>query len=183
MYSRGVIDPPYVGDAQSYDVRYSGFSVLWASSLAPSASSVSDSTFEDFYKKKRSVKEWDRKYSMVMAPDQETARKCQGFYDEDKDFFVSSTPKYIDPILERPDRLAIVLRQLAPTPRFYKNSTLWLKHFCDETNGCKDPSYIKEVMGDYYPQIQWYYCNTKTGETTKVVKDFPQEFGKPVPLD
>lgn len=183
IYSRGFSQPPYVGDVDNYDVRYTSFTVLWVSALSPLASSVSDMTLEEYYKGKQGGGEWDRKYTLAMASSPEVANKCQGFFQDSTDYFISSTPTYIDPQLTRPDTLGIILRQLAPTERFFNHSTQKIDADCRPEGKCRDPTYIQSVMGKFYPRVDWFYCNTKTGEMTNVVKQFPPQFGNVPPRE
>ncbi len=158
--ARSLSQGPKISKWQDYEVRYASFSAISLIQGGPTCDTLDDAAFTRFYEPKQSGEEaWDRSFSFVAAED--PARTCE-LYNKDEDLFLSTS---LDGAPQ--DYWGILDRQLIPkTNRDFlpDRSNGYARIQCAEdprNDACVDPHYLNQVMGEYYPSIQWYLCDDK----------------------
>lgn len=106
------------------------------------------------------------------------ASKCKGLYNPEEDLYLTTTPVTLSGNVSRPASLGVCVRHLMATPRF-KKSAQAAKEACLKEKQCDSPKFLQSVMQEYYPLVQWYQCNSKTGEMIPFNKKFPASYGEP----
>jgi hypothetical protein len=156
--SRNLFTDPKIANYEDADVRYMSFSSIALVSGGPTMDTLDDAAFLRFYEPQQPEGEaWNRSYSFVVADDPE--RTC-GLYNASQELFLSTV---LDGKLQ--DYWGILDRQLIPKTqrtRLPDRSNGYARLQCADASAldaCVDPDYLKYVMEDYYPRIQWYTCD------------------------
>ena len=166
--ARNLFADPKIGNWEEYECRYASFSTIGLVAGGPTCDTLDDAAFLRFYEPKQPEGEvWDRTFSFVAAEDPE--RTC-GLFNATEELFLSTsldgTPQ---------DYWGILDRQLVPKThrtRLPDKTNGYARLRCADSvdnDACVDPDYLRTLMEDYYPDIQWYTCDEK-GVLEKVEK-------------
>jgi len=190
----GTTNPPYVGDPDSYDVRYVSISTVNPAAWQPTLDGIIDEQLVQLQLKQQQQQATpgvaskaqnpavpstpliaspsDRKhltFRIVAAPEEELARDC-GLLDEDS-IFLSTVP--VDASVKRgikraPDLLAFVYRQVLSRKQVTgddDNSVSQMKEYCANLGkACYNNQVYDGIMGNTYPRITYYGCDPDTNK-------------------
>jgi len=155
-----------VADVASYDVRYVSLEVGDLLPPQPTYNSISWVEMQDYY-----GKDWDHSFHVIGATSKDLLAACHVALDEKKTMYI---PFYADKVKSPPIFPTVIMRQQLVTERVLGTpsrsySIEQLADDCKEGNKCQDPGYIKNKMGEYYPELHVYKCDRKTGQLTPFV--------------
>jgi hypothetical protein len=103
----------------------------------------------------------DRTYSIVFAVNESIARAC-GLYDPDFQMFLAFNDTYNYGLL--PTRMpSLIYREVLGSG---DRSLVRVREACTAANRCHDGNFIRDVMGDTYPQLDVWQCDPETGQVT-----------------
>jgi hypothetical protein len=181
---------PSFDKPRKYDMRYQSISSVAAIAGAPTINTLTAKDIELFYtgevakNLKTTTHEWydEQNYSIVFASSKAIASKCLGSeYVDDEDMFLTTT---FDGIIQ--EHWGTVFRQviskyqrtgLEDQSAAYAIKTCGEKSETDDFNYCTSPEYLEEIMGSFYPHIDYFKCNTITGEM-ELLKDDMSQYNK-----
>ncbi|TFJ83175.1 hypothetical protein NSK_005510 [Nannochloropsis salina CCMP1776] len=126
----------------------------------PTMDTIDDGAITRFYEAQTPRGEtWNRKFSMVVGDDM--TRTC-GVYNASTDLFLSNSFKG-----SQVDFWAILNRQLVPKAthtnaidQSFGSARLICSAQDRAADACRNPGVLKEVLGKYYPKVQWYTCGS-----------------------
>jgi hypothetical protein len=178
--------PPF-DKPRKYDMRYQSISSVAAIAGAPTINTLTAKDIELFYTGevaedlKATTHEWynEQNYSIVFASSKGVASKCLGSeYVNDKDMFLTTT---FDDIAQ--EHWGTVFRQVISKYQrtgLEDQSVAYAIEKCrektetDDFNYCTSPEYLEEIMGPFYPKIDYFKCNIITGEMELLTDDMSQ---------
>jgi len=159
---------PKIHQRNKYDARYISISSVDLSLPGNTYQSFSDSDMNAFYTEK-SDGEWDRQYDIIGSENIELAKACN-LIDEETQMFLPFQRNGIN----SPEVPSIFYRELIATSTLNNEaaqSVADVKRACADNELCRDPEYSRNIMGEYYPEIEIFKCDAKTGVATKIVRE------------
>merc|ERR1719498_24091 len=159
---------PKIHQRNKYDARYISISAVDLSLPGNTYQSYSDTDMKSFYESKNGI-EWDRNYDIIASENIELAKACN-MIDEEKQMFLPFDRAGIN----KPEVPSIFYRELIATSTLTgvpAHSVADVKRACANNELCRDPNYLKDLMGQYYPEIEIYKCDTRTGFASKIIKN------------